>query len=114
MGRSSIHQVFARFLAEGPKYNTKYEKHCRNSSNSAVNRILHFISEIGDVDINKVAHNIVEHEEAGSFLNGFFGVVSIDEIEYWGKNLVHALDVDCFRIEFGKNEEDSGHMVVVV
>ena len=79
-----------------------------------MNRILHFISEIGDVDINKVAHNIVEHEEAGSFLNGFFGVVSIDEIEYWGKNLVHALDVDCFRIEFGKNEEDSGHMVVVV
>ena len=79
-----------------------------------MDRILNFISEIGDVDINKVTHNIVEHEEAGGFLNGLLRVVSVDEIEDRRQNLVHALNVDCFRVEFGKNEEDSCHVVVVV
>ena len=79
-----------------------------------MNGILNFISEIGDVDIDEVAHNIIEHEEAGGFLNWFFGVVSIDEVEDRRKNLVHALDVYCFGVEFCKYEEDSCHMVVVV
>jgi hypothetical protein len=47
-----------------------------------VNRIFFEITKISDMDAYYIAHNIVEHEEAGCLLECFFRLMGIDQKEY--------------------------------
>ena len=47
-----------------------YQEHGGYGFDSAVNRILNYIAEVFNVDVEQVTHDIVEHEEAGRFLDG--------------------------------------------
>lgn len=62
-----------------------------------------------------IAHDVVEHEETGSFLNGgVMGLAMVEEIENGGDEFVHSLYIVNFWIESTKDEQNSCHVVVSV
>lgn len=64
--------------------------------------------------LDYVADGVIEHEEAGGFLNGVGRPVDVDEVEDGGQDFVHALDVLDLVVEFGVDVEDPRHVVVAV
>ena len=75
--------------------------------------VLGLVSEVLDMHVKQIAHDVVEHEETGSFLNGPWPTCA-DEVKDRRQDLVHSLDVFDLRVEPCKDEEDAGHVIVVV
>ena len=74
-----------------------------------MNSILSFI-EILDIKFKQITHDVIEHKERSCFLNRTF--LSIVELVKDGsKHLVHSLHILSSRVDFGKNEQDSSHIV---
>lgn len=73
------------------------------------------LAEISHVQFEDVAHDVVEHEEAGGFLDGWFaGVRKVDQIEDGGQYFVHALHVLDFGVEFREYKQNACHVVVAI
>ena len=65
-------------------------------------------TEVFDVHLNDITHNVVEHEKTGSFLD----VSLADEIEDRSDDFIHALHILNFRVEPCKNKKYSCNIVV--
>lgn len=69
--------------------------------------------EIFNVKFEKVAHDVIEHKKASSFLDGAFLSV-VHEIKDWSQDFVHSLDVLCPWVHFSKDKQDSSHVIVPI
>jgi hypothetical protein len=69
--------------------------------------------KIFDVELEQVAHDVVEHKKTSSFLNGALLSV-VDQIENWSQDLVHSLYVLCSWVYFSKDKQNSSHVIVSI
>ena len=77
-----------------------------------MNAVLSFI-KILDVEFEEIAHDVVEHEEAGGFLNRTF-ISIVEEIEDRSYNLIHSLDVLSSWVHFCEDKQNSSHIVISI
>ena len=74
--------------------------------------VLPFV-EVLDVQLKEVAHDVVEHEEAGCLLD-FALVLVVQEVENGSDDFVHALHVLGPRVHLCKDVENPSHVVKTI
>mgnify|MGYP006910359627 CR=1 FL=1 len=89
-----------------------YKKSPIHFFHACMNSILSLI-EVFDIELEQIAHHVIKHEEASSFLYPFFSPV-IEQIENGSQYFVHSLNVLRPWIYLCENKEDAGHIVISI
>lgn len=75
--------------------------------------IFSLVSKVFDMDVKQIAHDVVEHKETCSFLDRPWPTRT-NEVKDGGQYFIHTLDILDLGIEPCKDEEDAGHVIIVV